>query len=657
MPLPVPARAMWFGEQPGRMKPRIDNIDWLPPTLHKLWLIYFSTFTAFVSVAVHIAIIPQFFNHDTFEKAQHLWPAFIRLVVYPCQVGVVALMGQVLRDAMVSAIEERPLSELRLGLLAVFGMGSEKLGTVNKGIAVFHYCCMALGFFHGSQVLADGVPSGILIGFLHASTCVCATEALARIAVEARLAWSLKAYESFEALNSDLGVTMTVRRLDGPDGSAGAYGLLDPREEANRRKVIAGVKVLVALSVVQSLVALATTKWLIPDWSLDIFMTLCFLCSGIALSWIFSRVVVRHSWVTCVSWFWLVLGVYIFVATAGQILPGIIGNMQGPRRLSRAMFSPPPDGTRYDLHHESHSQALGFGSYPVCKMLWNPKVESVPEKLSVLDLTAFAQAVYFGSEEDIMAEVRNSTAGTDLGAVRLEYISSWHEVGRLGVFDLPAIRTRVASVRGSSQAADWRMNFDIWAPSALWGLVMSFMPFSGVVPAEYARNILSFDLRRYLLVDPPWTSILEEVTEFHAKSLAEGYNLVLTGHSLGGGIAQGIGASLGVPTIVFSPVGLSLSMARVGLNEMGDLPVENNVISVIPWGDAVPLLLDTNTGLVQHIQCKTKGVASCHSLTQTACELYRKCGDPRGRDMAAICTTELGKDWHTVPWTTFSWRS
>eukprot|EP00435_Cladocopium_sp_Y103_P003740 s2039_g1.t1 len=181
---------------------------------------------------------------------------------------------------------------------------------------------------------------------------------------------------------------------------------------------------------------------------------------------------------------------------------------------------------------------------------------------------------------------------------RTEEIDSWlrtflpQAVARMGVFKLPNINTRVISVRGTSQAEDWLFNADVWAPSVLTGF--------------------------------------------------DGYGLVLTGHSLGGGMAQLCGSIEGIRTLTFSPVGQAVAQARV-----------NGDSAKTPGSDGALAMVSL---LSRGIACTAINPVACHSLLQTACELYRKCGDPRNRSIDFACKFQVGNDWTTIPWTRFAWH-
>ncbi|CAN0497237.1 unnamed protein product, partial [Ectocarpus sp. 12 AP-2014] len=122
----------------------------------------------------------------------------------------------------------------------------------------------------------------------------------------------------------------------------------------------------------------------------------------------------------------------------------------------------------------------------------------------------------------------------------------------------------------------------------------------------------------------------------------EGRNVVLTGHSLGGGLARIVGALEKATSICFSPPGIAQSYRKfsVGAGALDRALLHQMSVSIIPEYDFVPMIdtqarestNDDLVGLIQLISCDTAGKAlqlSCHMLEGTICDIIRHCGDDR----------------------------
>jgi lipase ATG15 len=123
----------------------------------------------------------------------------------------------------------------------------------------------------------------------------------------------------------------------------------------------------------------------------------------------------------------------------------------------------------------------------------------------------------------------------------------------------------------------------------------------------------------------------------------EGWEVVLTGHSLGGGLAIISGAQTATRTVSFSGPNAILSRHQF------EPPVEiealdKYVFNVIPDRDPIPMT-DDPARLRQYIDCTASmtDVVACHSINRSMCELLYKCGAD-GRPIPCACVTKYKYD-------------
>eukprot|EP00434_Breviolum_minutum_P030258 symbB.v1.2.026764.t1/scaffold2701.1/size72746/2 len=413
-----------------------------------------------------------------------------------------------------------------------------------------------------------------------------------------------------------------------------------------------GTEYLVGVCLCQIVISLLVYFQLLPGSFLMVSTAFGILFYALAFTHFFNPVMSRRCFFfPCTTCFWLVAGTAVVLALVLSVLALLPNGLE--KTLDEPIFLP---GGPFNVSHKNPGQVLGFGAYPACRMEWRRGNRDEGKEFQLLDLLVFAKAIYWTSNDDVMAELGNATYNTELWPVVLEKIEDVHQVARIGVFRLPSTKTRIISIRGSSQVADWLFNADVWAPSALLSVVLYMMPFGTLFPLSFSRQILAPDIRELLGLPPPWQQIRDKIRKTMEKSKQDGYAVLLTGHSLGGGMAQLIGSVEGIQTVTFSPVGQAVTLARVASSEfhMQELPIASTAVSIIPAGDIVPRI-DRQSGVVQRIACTSYNPIDCHSPYQTACELYRKCGDPRGRSIHATCTRQVGDDWNQIPWTKFAW--
>eukprot|EP00445_Apocalathium_hangoei_P043647 CAMPEP_0203978160 /NCGR_PEP_ID=MMETSP0359-20131031/101975_1 /ASSEMBLY_ACC=CAM_ASM_000338 /TAXON_ID=268821 /ORGANISM="Scrippsiella Hangoei, Strain SHTV-5" /LENGTH=480 /DNA_ID=CAMNT_0050916369 /DNA_START=56 /DNA_END=1497 /DNA_ORIENTATION=+ len=302
--------------------------------------------------------------------------------------------------------------------------------------------------------------------------------------------------------------------------------------------------------------------------------------------------------------------------------------------------------------------------YPICRMNWGYPGMEPKVSLSALDLGIFAAEIYGKTEKDIVKGVLGGFAGTDLfkGMV-LEHLADFNESGRWAVWKIPAAKTRVIAVRGTTTFQDALVDADLWA---FVKILQSFDKFSSIISMmrkQLVRELTgSISLRAWLHEPRLWQALEDVAAKAKDDSLSDGWATVVTGHSLGGGLAQIIAAappdtgsgvvarwhatvvtghSLGgglaqiiaahlkIPALVWSPVGVGYSLDRF---RMTAEDVYLTSVLIQPDYDLVPEV-DLQLGYTQHIPCHFAGrnPIECHSILRSECELFAMCGDPRGR--------------------------
>jgi len=98
--------------------------------------------------------------------------------------------------------------------------------------------------------------------------------------------------------------------------------------------------------------------------------------------------------------------------------------------------------------------------------------------------------------------------------------------------------------------------------------------------------------------------------------------LVVTGHSLGGGLAKIIGARNKIHAVTFSGPGLEYTSRSV---DVSGADLHHYTVSIVPDKDVVPRV-DSQMATVLPIECD-QDVLTCHFIDRTLCELMRTC-DP-----------------------------
>lgn len=257
------------------------------------------------------------------------------------------------------------------------------------------------------------------------------------------------------------------------------------------------------------------------------------------------------------------------------------------------------------------------GEYPICGKTWSSL------KLNVADLAFLANLAYQIDKEK-MVELNNTV--NDYFRQRalrwnVTFMSASSNPTFYHLFEERA-RVHVIGIRGTQDTVgDWFENLKIWSEIATYQVMAVALPVQKF-PLEfisYYVNAASF-LERILHHNEPnyYFKAIESYVTGINRNQSE---VLLVGHSLGGGLAKLIGARSKIPAVSFSSPGEVYNHLKFGY-ELSDL--QTYTTSIIAHSDMLTWI-DKHGGLVQFIECDSSNFAQCHSIRNTYCELKRSC--------------------------------
>lgn len=278
-------------------------------------------------------------------------------------------------------------------------------------------------------------------------------------------------------------------------------------------------------------------------------------------------------------------------------------------------------------HNAKYRSQSTHNVYPVCMMRWGgPGVADEELKLTAVDLAGFAYATYLPDHFESM--LTNLTQNTALDDFHVEHIEEVETVGGWAIVKLPRSKIVVFAIRGTASLDDALADMDMFSNVAILQLADKFVPILQLLPREIVRKIVGILVfRKFFGVPRIWDHTVAAAIETKKKAEAEGYEMITTGHSLGGVLAAMVGATTSSPALAFSPPGEDFNVERFGFAPES---FQRNVVLVQPIRDVVPRV-DGQLGLRQQISCSSFDPGECHHIARSQCELVRICGDPRGR--------------------------
>jgi hypothetical protein len=186
----------------------------------------------------------------------------------------------------------------------------------------------------------------------------------------------------------------------------------------------------------------------------------------------------------------------------------------------------------------------------------------------------------------------------------------------------------ILSIKGTSNKKDIYLDFQLYFPSVLLNILSTFSIFG------QQKETLSFKFIEYSLSIPyrlfSQHSIIDEYLIDLKKAYADNKdsfykNIVIVGHSLGGGLSKILGRLVKQQAISLSGPGVNAFHNLWGYEGQSE-NFEISAIDLVPDMDLVPRV-EVSGGTIYRIVCK-EGPLDCHSKTLSLCEILIMCRNP-----------------------------
>ena len=185
----------------------------------------------------------------------------------------------------------------------------------------------------------------------------------------------------------------------------------------------------------------------------------------------------------------------------------------------------------------------------------------------------------------------------------------------------------ILSIKGTSYNRDIYLDAQLYFSSILLNILTTF---SILTPKEsitfklmeYSLSIPYRIFFRYLIIDE-YLKLLQDAYIENEYSFYK--NVVIVGHSLGGGLAKLLGRIMKKEAISLSGPGVN-AFHSLWQYEGKSENFEISVVDLVPDMDLVPRV-ETSGGTVYRIICKA-GVFKCHEKVMSLCEVLIMCRNP-----------------------------
>ena len=203
----------------------------------------------------------------------------------------------------------------------------------------------------------------------------------------------------------------------------------------------------------------------------------------------------------------------------------------------------------------------------------------------------------------------------------------------------------ILSIKGTSNKKDIFLDMQLYFPSVLLNLLTTFSLFGQQKDTlyfgflEYGLSIPYRIFTQYLIVD----GYLQDLLDAYYKNEKDNKfkdNVIIVGHSLGGGLCKILGRLLNKQAISLSGPGVNAFHSLWGYAGNSE-NFEISAIDLVPDMDLVPRV-EISGGTIYRIICK-EGPLDCHGKSLSLCEALIMCRNPNYKE---YCTkmAELSDD-------------
>ena len=206
----------------------------------------------------------------------------------------------------------------------------------------------------------------------------------------------------------------------------------------------------------------------------------------------------------------------------------------------------------------------------------------------------------------------------------------------------------ILSIKGTSNKKDIYLDFQLYFPSVLLNILSTFSIFG------QQKDSLSFKFIEYSLSIPyrlfSQHSMIDEYLIDLKKAYADNQdsfykNIVIVGHSLGGGLSKILGRLVKQQAISLSGPGVNAFHNLWGYEGQSE-NFEISAIDLVPDMDLVPRV-EVSGGTVYRIVCK-EGPLDCHSKTLSLCEILIMCRNPNYEEYCRKMANLNDKQIHNI---------
>ena len=270
--------------------------------------------------------------------------------------------------------------------------------------------------------------------------------------------------------------------------------------------------------------------------------------------------------------------------------------------------------------------------------------------LSILKISSFPLATYLSGVNNTKKYYEKTffkESNENITEMRFLDINSKYGVVLLVNMEIPNERPlSIFAIQGSIKKLDWWVDIEIFCSSAIFTLLNTIsLSQLESLNSQVINWLLTIPLRvlEKFTLFKRYTESLQNQIDKEIVKINGTRNILIAGHSLGGGLSKFLGLKYHKESISFSGPGITPLEYKLK-NEIDYKYYKMNLIDVIPDYDVVPRIENT-AGIKYRVLCD-KGFFGCHSIERTICQIGATC---RREDLTGdLCMSIFGEAYQNI---------
>lgn len=272
--------------------------------------------------------------------------------------------------------------------------------------------------------------------------------------------------------------------------------------------------------------------------------------------------------------------------------------------------------------------------------------------IPLLDLAVLSHTTYFNETEanDMLDTFYGNNTKRPVEFVNLSttYPDPRYKFSMTGFnYTNGSTKAIIFAIRGTESYIDMLVDIDLFAGSFLIKSLISFLPFvESEASSRYLVNlgqlmaIHKYVFRRYSMFDKYIHSFKNCIEQFINGTDVTGYDILITGHSLGGAISKILSMTMNIKAVSFSGPGVtSVQTLYTNSNYTFTQAITSTFVNVKPEHDIIANIEGFSSGTVFKVPCNDN-FATCHYIYRTICSMSVMCNDLRDEYCRKFCTED-----------------